>query len=383
MSFCLIDYLKQNASIPVTEKPLNIHDALAFSQIPLLNLSTIDLSKPRTIKEVSEEFFAEQPLEERTLGLIVPRAITGMFAFMAKSPRYQDMYITNFEKIFDDVREEQFVGVTLVPYPGLKYILYSATDDTIVAWKENFNLLNLDVIPAQTASAEYLKREADGSDLVVCGHSKGGNLSMYATVTAEIETYRKIKATYNFDGPGFMDKMIQNKDYQLRKNKLLTIVPESSVVGMLLTHEEPLVIVKSVEQYLYQHDVFSWCLTDTFFETCETLSEQSLGVDRKVKAMMASMSIEDRITLIESTYHWLITYKSKTLTDLIAVIPRLFPAFFKIEKSKRKLVAKIMFELMKDKNIRVGAYHSARRLKKYQARQKVAHSLFDEVKTKK
>jgi len=62
------------------------------------------------------------------------------------------------------------------------YIAFRGTDDSIVAWKEDF-MMSFSVIPAQKFALDFLKHVISrhpNTDFIVGGHSKGGNLAIYS-----------------------------------------------------------------------------------------------------------------------------------------------------------------------------------------------------------
>ena len=96
-------------------------------------------------------------------------------------------------------------------------------------------------------------------------HSKGGNLSVYASVKCDRNIQKRIVKVYSNDGPGFSEEMIQSKEYQRMLPKIKTILPESSIVGMLLEHQEKFEVVKSSQSGIQQHDAMSWEVLGSHF----------------------------------------------------------------------------------------------------------------------
>ena len=144
---------------------------------------------------------------------------------------------------------------------GSAYVAFRGTDDTIVGWKEDFNMAFTPEIPAQRYAADYLQQAAAAlafRPLLVGGHSKGGNLAVYAAVFCGEAIQKQIRAVYNNDGPGFYASLLELPEHRRIAGKITTLLPESSVVGMLLEHEEAYQVVRSTQIRLMQHDGFSW-----------------------------------------------------------------------------------------------------------------------------
>jgi len=106
------------------------------------------------------------------------------------------------------------------------------------------------------------------------GHSKGGNLAVYAAMESPSYLQRKIKVVYNNDGPGFLKEIVESKKYQKIKSKIYKIVPHESVVGMLLYYDGYMKSIKSKRKSLLQHDPFHWQVEGTSF-VVDSLSEYS------------------------------------------------------------------------------------------------------------
>lgn len=64
--------------------------------------------------------------------------------------------------------------------------------------------------------------------------------------------------------------------------KIRTYIPQSSVVGMLLEHEEPYTVIKSRKIGLLQHNPYSWEVAGPDFIHMEEVSEGSKKIDRGV-----------------------------------------------------------------------------------------------------
>ena len=137
--------------------------------------------------------------------------------------------------------EEQFSAVTILMPNGMIYVSYRGTDNTIVGWKEDLNMSFKELVPAQTTAKNYLNKIAEkykDKQIIVGGHSKGGNLAVYAAAYCEPKIQDRIIKVYNNDGPGFCDKVVNSEEYNRILNKVHTYIPKSSIIGRLLNHKE-------------------------------------------------------------------------------------------------------------------------------------------------
>ena len=98
--------------------------------------------------------------------------------------------------------------------------------------------------------------------------------------------------------------MLLDEHYQQMIPRIHTIVPQSSVIGMLLEHEEPYAVVESKQVGLMQHDATSWEVFRNHFVyvafdvRTENLSAGIHGKDLKVNGdpayVVASVCVTDR-----------------------------------------------------------------------------------------
>ena len=256
--------------------------------------------------------------------------------------------IADFVNEINEEDETQFCAMTLLADDGSVFVVFRGTDDTIVGWKENFNMSFMHPVPAQKKAAEYLAREMNArrGDFYVSGHSKGGNLAVYAATTCPEGLKRRIKAVYNNDGPGFNLSFVESEEYLSIRDRVRTLVPESSVVGMLLEHEEKYEVVKSNTVGLLQHNGFSWQLLGNKFIYLDEISEESKKIDETVKEWLSSTDPEKRRAVVDSVYEILTSDNIKTLTELNADKLKIIKAWGSLDAESRGYILKIVRTLM-------------------------------------
>lgn len=233
-------------------------------------------------------------------------------------PRFANLKVCGYVNIIDERREEQFAAVTFVLPSGNVVVSYRGTDVTLVGWKEDFNLGFMSEVPAQRDAVDYLQKVAAYYPgwMYVCGHSKGGNLAMYAAGFSSDEVQDRIIAVRNMDGPGFNEEMLRRAKTQRILDRTETYLPQDSVVGMLLGHEEPYHVVHSVNVSLMQHSLHSWEIERTDFVQVEGITSSSQLVDATLKEWVRNMSIEDRGKLIDGFYAVVQASDAKTREEL-------------------------------------------------------------------
>ncbi|MCH3942997.1 MAG: DUF2974 domain-containing protein [Atopobiaceae bacterium] len=215
-----------------------------------------------------------------------------LLAGVVASPRFRDVSVANHVDVVDEACDKQFSATTFVLPDQGAYVAFRGTDNTIVGWKEDFNLAFVTPVPSQRAARDYLERAARHlpGTLRVGGHSKGGNLAVYAAARCRPECQARIVQVYSHDGPGFNRKALEHLSSSDISGRVSKSVPESSIVGMLLEHQEPYHVVRSDEVGIMQHDPYSWLVSDGTFVAAdgidggaslmdETLSEWIDGMD--------------------------------------------------------------------------------------------------------
>ena len=165
----------------------------------------------------------------------------------------------------------------------------------------------------------YLERAAKqypDCPITVLGHSKGGNFAVYAAAFCAPTTQARIRAVCNYDGPGFDEKILAADGYKAICGKISTLVPQSSIVGMLLGHEESYTIVHSEQVGILQHDLFSWEVRRDSFSHLETVDNSSRFINYTLKKWIADMDYEQRETFTDAIYTILTETHASTLREL-------------------------------------------------------------------
>ena len=141
-------------------------------------------------------------------------------------------------------------------------------------------------------AVEYVKavaRQFPRRRLILGGHSKGGNLAAYSGVYCPASIQRRIEGVYSNDGPGFHEDLLELPAHRRIEERIHSIVPKSSVVGMLLEHEENYTVVDSNQVGFLQHDGFSWEVMGDHFVKLRQITNQSRLNDLELTAWVHSM----------------------------------------------------------------------------------------------
>ncbi len=314
----ILEYIQWRGDLTFTQSPLNPVDSLIFSKLSYFPLpGSSDGGQGVSLGETASRIFQDNA--GGNLGVLLKGGFRSMLELMRESRRYGNLLIRDSLEIFDEAVEMQF-AVTLIELDSnTAYIAFRGTDDTLIGWKEDFKMSFMDEVPAQKTALEYVNTAAKRfgyKKLYIGGHSKGGNLAVYAAVHASKKVKEKIIHVYNNDGPGFRKRLRDTQPYQDISDRIITLVPQFSVVGMLLEHEESYRVVKSTQHGILQHNGFSWEVLGADFVYLPRVASSSLNMDRTLRDVLNTLSDTQREAFTNTFFEILDINKNRTLTDM-------------------------------------------------------------------
>lgn len=315
----IMDYLDWRGDLAFEQSPFNEVDNYILCKLGCPDFGGIVPENGEVgISEAVERYFQANEKEKISLGLLTSPHVLPMIRRLPETVRFGSLVLSDYVDRLDPNKEEQFSALTIGMPDGVWFVSFRGTDDTILAWKEDFLLSVWDVIPAQRDAADYLVREAEKKPgrLMVGGHSKGGNLSVFASLVAPIKIQDRIIDIYNNDGPGFRRDLSSTPAYGRIKPKLHTIVPQQTIVGKLQYHETDCTIVKSSQSGMDAHDGFNWEVLGTQFVRGEDYTLGSKAFEAAIIEVSRQMGTEERRIIIEEMFAILTSTGAVTLTDL-------------------------------------------------------------------
>lgn len=318
----LLDYFAWRGDLSFAASPFCEVDNLVYSMLSFINLTDIVsdsvVGMPVKLSDAWTQYSEKFPNGEH-FGQIIPQSTNDVFSLAANSVRFSDTYITAYRSETDEDAVSQFAAVTFVLPDNSIFVSFRGTDDTLVGWREDFNLSFMHPVVAQAKAVEYLSDIAavHRGKIRLGGHSKGGNLAVYSAVFAPDDVKSRIIMAYSNDGPGFVEEVIESQEFRDMQSRICTFVPQSSVIGMLLEHKEDFHVIEStLNNGLFQHDPFSWSVVGNHFVHLGGLSKQGKRHDAVLRQWIRGMSSEDRRALTEILFGVLESTGAKTLTDL-------------------------------------------------------------------
>ncbi len=264
----IFDYLEWRGDLSFGSSSLCPVDALIFAMLPYIRLEGIVPAAPGA-EPVRLSDAVNAYLQKPAAETVINENHHKLLQTLKDSPRFAPLRMLGAQKELDAEAGIQFAALSVL-LPGQNLLVsFEGTDDTLIGWQEDFRMSYECPVPAQLRATEYLRAVAAAHPLrriYVTGHSKGGNLAMYAAVHCGPEYRYRIRAVYNNDGPGFCDDTLSTPAYAEMRDRIHTYLPQSSIVGVLLEHDNNYKIVKSTNLGLLQHDAYSWQIKGADFE---------------------------------------------------------------------------------------------------------------------
>lgn len=353
----MLDYIKEFGHVSFEERAFSEIDALVLTELEYLPLEKIVPSDENgekfvTVKEIAEymqehkqELFDENPM-------MITQERHEVSQVIADAPRFQSLKFFGVVSEWDKDTTKQFAAVTVEVEPSVRLVIFRGTDDTLIGWKEDFLMTYSPLVAAQTDAKEYLAKQASlwGGDLMISGHSKGGNLAIYAAATQAEDVQLRIVDIFCFDSPGLYRSVLETKGYQNIVPLAMRYIPQDSLVGLMLESEVPYVIVKSNATGAMQHSAMTWEIEDGQFIKMEKLTKNSQLNDQTFKKWTESVSDEELELFWNVFFELLFSVGIDTVNDLYGQFMHYVQEFLKaagnMDEEKRELLTRIALLLV-------------------------------------
>ena len=351
MSETIIEYVKTEMRT-FAEHPFHEVDSLVLSQFSYIHLGNLiappeegNVKKPLTLQQLYRaecfaHFFADQPDAAKNRRLL---------AACAASPRFRNIGIAYYEQDFDETREKQFCAMTFFLDADTAYLAFRGTDSSLVGWKEDFNMAFLTPVPSQEAALNYTLTVAKlvRGQLLLGGHSKGGNLAVYAAMMSPSRLQNRITGIYSHDGPGFRDNMFSSAGYLRISDRIHKTLPQSSLVGMLLEHQKNYAIVESTGVGIVQHNPYSWIVRDGSFVRLTTLTSGADFLNRTLSEWLSGLANEQREQFVDALYSVISATDLTSFVELRDNWQVEFPALIETMKNMDEPTRRILHETLR------------------------------------
>ena len=350
----IIDYVWEHGE-SFDERPFCRVDSLVLAQSCYFQLPSAAVPAWGWSGLPLHELWHADWLDEMTCHMFDPPGAKRLIAALAASPRFRNVRISNYVMQLDRRTSMQFAAMTFLLGDGLTYIAFRGTDNTIVGWKENLNMAFQVQVPSQMQALRYVERIAARvpGTLLFGGHSKGGNMAIYAGMTCTSETRERLACCFSHDGPGFTAETLSDIQGEGGSVMVDKTVPKSSVFGVLFGGmDDDVMVVRSARSGFAQHDPLSWEVDGCDFVFEERLGRTASYVDESLNAWIERATLAERQQFVESLFAIMDapdeTYTHDIRTKWSTTVPLMVRAARNLDPEVRELFLHKIYELVRE-----------------------------------
>ena len=344
------DYLLWRGDIELdSNNRFNEIDSMIMARFSYLRFDKIKMSKEETIETISAK------MNNLDNAIFLYNGDKDLITNLGESIRFKDMEVTDYIKTNEKEIEKQFGAVTVHLSDKEIYISFIGTDSTVYGWKEDFNMAFMDNVPCQVAGKEYVEMIAEkypNKKIRIGGHSKGGNVAIYSALTVSKEIQDRIIKVYNYDGPGFNKEIINKYKTSGVMKKIETYLPQDSIIGRIMTHEEKCTISYSIEKGIYQHDIYSWQVLGKDLIKSKSLTESSELFSKSLTEWLNTTTNEQRKIFFDGIFEAIYSTDANRFSDiqknLSENMTKIYKTYRKIPEQDRKTITDMIKLFVKD-----------------------------------
>ena len=309
----MVDYLVWRGEIPLAQSPWNAVDGLLIATLSYLNFHGIGDGRGWTMREARRlDLLAEAP--DSTFP---PRR--DAFLGMADSVRFGESRMHHFIAMTDEATSMQFSAMCVDLPDGTMAVAFRGTDNTLVGWREDFDMAYRTWVPGQEAAGYYLAQAAAATDrpLRLAGHSKGGNLAVYAASVASPQVQDRIEGIWSYDGPGMNRQISESAGYRRIREKIRSYIPQTSIIGLLMDYYTPYTVVRSTAAGLSQHDPMTWQVYGPKFEEMESIDRKAEIVCQTLHEWLQNSTPEQRGVFVDTLFRMADTTNATRMSEIM------------------------------------------------------------------
>ena len=322
-NYTMYDYLSWRGDLTFAQDPFNEVDNLILAQLAYVDYDDI-VSDDREVKiaigDVCRQYWDMHTEEEiKSRGSFV-RMSPMLLEPVAGSRRFEKMMLSGYVNYINTDSQAQMSAVQFELEDGTVYVAFRGTDETLIGWKEDFNLSFMSQTEGQRLAVEYMKIYFRDTDLRlrVGGHSKGGNFAMYASAFAGAEVERQIGQIFTNDGPGFREEVMQTPEYRKILGRTVSIIPGDSMIGRLFDTGLAPIVIKSSAFGIMQHDALTWQVMGNRFVRTER-TEDSEFVEKVMTDWLSKVDDDARRIFVDQIFSVLQATGAYTMKDIRTV----------------------------------------------------------------
>ena len=312
----IFDYLTDVQYDSFYDVPLNELDVLALTELTYLSFDNLLDQSVNRLSDV-----AKRVPRENTM--LTNKERLQLLDQLAQHKRFRNCKLSNFINEIDTEQQKQFAAMTYRLNLDTYLIVFRGTDDSIIGWKEDFHMTYMKEIPAQKHALEYLEdffSQHPNQKVIIAGHSKGGNLAVFAASQIQSDLQEKISSIYTYDAPGLQAQLTETTGYQEIIPKIQRFVPQGSVIGMMLEVPDTPIVVKSTALGgIAQHNTFSWQTQGHHFVQLEAISSESLQIKDTLKEWVDSVPDEELEVYFDLFFGTILESGINSINDLSSI----------------------------------------------------------------
>ncbi|MCO4577077.1 hypothetical protein Si071_00552 [Streptococcus infantarius subsp. infantarius] len=346
-------YLDYNKNRSFKDFAFNEADILCLNELGYFCFeeldASIDFSKDVNLHEVLMPYVTgEKPFNH---SFLVTEERVKLLQKVVASKRFVNLNLSDYVNDVDAEYERQFSAMVFtLPEINHHQLVFRGTDDTMIGWKEDFKLTYVQEISAHRAAVAYLEAyfEKYAGKVTVSGHSKGGNLALYAVAHVNDLLREQIEKVYMLDAPGLQEKGLESDGYKAIRERVTVIRPEESIVGIMLYNDIEPIVVKSNASGIMQHAVTSWQFNEETGELilAERQTDLSQNLEKTFKQWMKELSSQELKILFDILFDTLMSSVIHSINDVTidrefgAKLATSIASFYSIGTEKKLLLAK-------------------------------------------
>jgi len=322
LDFNILTYLDWRGDLTFAERAFNDVDNVILCDLAYIDFIGIipDISAGDsasiTICAAYEKMKSSGKEITVTKGKHFAEAYTAFLEKLAESERFAHIKLSNFVDIHDETRQMQFAAMCMDLEDGTNYIAFRGTDQTIVGWREDFSM-SFQITQAQLEAVRYLEQVMEPDKKYrIGGHSKGGNLAVYAAMKCSDSLKDQMITIHSNDGIGLSKEILIEEKYAQIRDKIQLIVPEFCVIGMIYENGLKKKIVKSDAHGVLQHAAMSWQVKRDDFLTVDALHPDSGVIHGIITEWLEEMDMIERKILMGHFFDALSAGGAKSLFDI-------------------------------------------------------------------
>lgn len=349
----ILEYVKNNLTT-FDKKALNEIDAMVFSWISYYRLPNEMYKKNSFEKIYLKDLFNAKYFDDLLYDVFDKDKSKLLLSYVTSNPRYRNIEMFYYIEKTSKAVEKQFSAMTFKIDSNNYVVAYRGTDHTFVGWKEDFNMSFIKNVPSQIEARKYLEKIILNTkgNIYIAGHSKGGNLSVYAGSFIDKKKSKRIKCIYNFDGPNLNKDLVDITKNNPINSRVKKLVPQSSVVGMCFDRTKNYKIVRSNAIGVLQHSPFSWEVDKDKFKTLKDTAFDSKMFENGINAIIDNLSQDELKVFVESIYSIIEKTNSNTIKDLMSNLNKnakiMIDSFNGMNNEQKKLMFKVYDMFMKE-----------------------------------